>query len=1834
MTVNIRDEAELRQWLVDYFVTIVGCDAEDVDPDITLNDLGLGSRDAVVLAGEMSELLCRSVSPLDFWEHPTINALSSHLMAPEGQSETNAERIVVQASPNEPVAVIGLGCRFPGDIHGPEALWQFLCEGRSAVGEIPSDRWPQFDDGSPETASIIARTTRWGSFLSDIAAFDAEFFEISPSEAAKMDPQQRLLLEVAYEALEHAGIPADSLRRSQTGVFVGACLSEYGFLASKELSQVDAWTGTGGALSIIANRLSYVLDLRGPSVAVDTACSSSLVAVHLACQSLRSGDSNLAVAAGVNLLLSPVVTRSFDEANAMSPTGGCHAFDAGADGFVRGEGCGVVVLKRLSDAVRDGDPVVAVVRGSAVNQDGRSNGLMAPNPSAQAAVLRAACAQAGVDPIEVDYVEAHGTGTLLGDPIEARALGTVFGRGRLEDAPLLLGSVKSNVGHLEAAAGIAGFIKATLAVQRGHIPPNLDFKEPNPLIPFDEMRLKVVAQPTDWPTTGRPRRAGVSSFGFGGTNAHVVVEQGPDPVGVGVSSGSVVSTVVVSGKSVGRVRSWAGVLAEWMVGAGARVSLADVAHGVNHHRAAHGCFASVCARDRVAAVAGLRAVASGSAAPGVVDCHVGRCGPGTVFVYSGQGSQWVGMGRQLLADEPAFAAAVADLEPDFVAQTGFSLQDTLAGGLEVVGIERIQPVLVGVQLGLTQLWRSYGVQPDAVIGHSMGEVSAAVAAGVLSAAEGLRVIATRSRLLSGLSGRGAMALVELDAQATEAVIAGYPQVGLAVYASPRQTVIAGPPEQVDAVIAAVGRQDRLARRIEVDVASHHRIIDPVLAPLRAALADVSPRPARIPLLTTTTAAGDGGDGGRVGDAGYWAANLRNPVRFTQAVAAAGQHHARFIEVSPHPLLTYAISETLAEGHHHAIATLVRDTDDTITFHTHLNAAHTTSPPPTDHPPEPHPTIPTTPWHHTHHWITPPTRQKPVTSVCTPGTLLGEHITVSSTPPAHLWQARLVPEAKPYPGCHRIRGVDVIPASVLLETILGAAAELDIAALSDIRFHHPVLVDWAKLIQVVADRESITVASSSTADGQWLTHVSARPAPSSSAPESFAVIAPPDRADERASKGLHNEPGSVTDLLRLGGIEGPPFSWSIDSCTATQTEVIAEVHLAEPSTVALLDAALHLAPLAGLTESLLVPAEVEHLRLDHAMTDRRGTVSIRRIGGDDGVLTVDVTASSADGAACLSVRGLRYTALGPAAEPLPSDGDPRTFAHAIEWRPMAGGDDAPAVSDGPFTVAVLGDHGGGLLNRLQDFGYIAGDLTAARYVVYVADASSANTVENDADCAAQMSSDVTSLVRTLAARGDTNPAALWILTRGVHESVDSTALRQSPLWGLSAVIGAEHPELWGGLLDIPGRGDIRDYASALAPMLPRRCKSIMLLRDDVILAPALVPLERQRLRPPVRCRPDSAYLITGGMGALGLLMATWLADHGARRLILMGRTPLPPRRDWDSGVLDEEVRRKTSAIRALERRGVAVDIAAVDIGSRDDVLALIAKRDRDGAPPVRGVIHAAGVTQAQLLKDVPEGLVRQVMWPKIAGAQVLHEAFPPGSLDFFYLTSSAATVFGVPGQGAYAAANAYLDALARSRHGQGCHTVSIDWAAWHGLGFAAAAPLVVRELERLGSRELTPEEAFTAWEHVDCCDVAQAVVIPVVSFGTEHRSSEPARAWSQLPAADLRRELEEGLRTILARELTVPEAEIDLDLPLVEMGLNSMLAMSVRREAEQLVGIELSATMLWNYPTIASLAAYLAKKLSPQFESHDDDVPPATSSRVLDALFDRVESVPASEGNAS
>ncbi|MEB3967814.1 type I polyketide synthase [Mycobacterium ulcerans] len=874
----------------------------------------------------------------------------------------------------EPVAVVGIGCRFPGNVTGPDSFWDLLVEGGNAISGIPAERWDADDYYHPDPLTPGHMTTKWGAFVADIAGFDAEFFGITPREAASMDPQQRMLLEVTWEALEHAGIPTESLAGTRTAVMMGVYFNEYQSMLASSRENVDAYTGTGNSHSITAGRISYLLGLRGPAAAIDTACSSSLSAIHLACQSLRLRETDLALAGGVSATLRPETQIAISAWGLLSPEGRCATFDAAADGFVRGEGAGVVVLKRLTDALRDQNQILAVVRGSAVNQDGRSNGITAPNTAAQCDVIADALRSADVAPESVHYVETHGTGTQLGDPIEFEALAATYGLIKGQDGYLCaLGAVKTNIGHLEAASGVAGFIKAVLAVQHGQIPPNLHFSQWNPAIDAASTRLFVPLDNIAWPSDSGPRRAAVSSFGLGGTNAHAIVEQGPELSPAGRrGTDDEVTTLVVAGKTPARVAATAGMLADWMEGPGAEVALADVAHTLNHHRSRQARFGTVVARERAQAVAGLRALAANQHAPGVVNPADAPPEPGTVFVYSGRGSQWAGMGRQLLADEPAFAAAVAELEPVFLAEAGFSLHDVLANGTELVGIEQIQLGLIGMQLTLTELWRSYGIQPDLVIGHSMGEVAAAVVAGALTPAEGLRVTAVRSRLMAPLSGQGGMALLGLDASQTEALIADYPQVTLGIYNSPRQTVISGPTDQIDELITVVRARDRFATRVNIEVAPHNPAMDALQPQMRSELADLAPRTPTIPIISTTYAdLGAARESGPTFDAEHWAINMRNPVHFQQAITAAATDKHNFIEISAHPLLTQAILETLHTvqpgSKYTSLGTLQRDSDDTIVFRTNLNTVRT-APPQTPHPPEPHPQIPTTPWHHTHHWI--------------------------------------------------------------------------------------------------------------------------------------------------------------------------------------------------------------------------------------------------------------------------------------------------------------------------------------------------------------------------------------------------------------------------------------------------------------------------------------------------------------------------------------------------------------------------------------------------------------------------------------------------------------------------------------------------------------------------------------------------------------------------------------------------------------------------------------------------------------------------------------------------
>lgn len=919
------DAAALRRLIAERVASWHGTAPEDVPMDQQFADLGMSSRDAVALAGELSRATGCELPPTLLWEAPTGEALVARLC---GTAPGPAPLVMAPGSPGEPVAVIGVGCRLPGGVHGPDDYWRLLCEGVDAIRRVPEDRWRDF------TAFPPADAHPYGGYLDDIAGFDADFFRITPREAAVMDPQQRILLEVVHEALGHAAVPAASLAGTATGVFVGVCAPEYGQLTGADPAAVDPWAPAGAALSVTAGRLAYVLDTRGPCLAVDTACSSSLVAVHHACVSLRAGESDTAIAAGVNLLLSPAVTVAFQRAGALATDGRCKPFSAAADGIGRGEGCAAVILKRLSRAERDGDRVLAVIRTTAVNSDGRSNGLMAPNPAAQRALLETAYERAGLNPAHVDHVEAHGTGTPLGDPVEAGALGAVLGPGRDPDQPLLLGSVKGNLGHLESAAGVAGLVKTVLALHHDLIPPSLHCGDGSAL---RDARLRVVSEPEPWPRYGGTATAGVSGFGFGGTNAHAVLEEWrpagpPSPP----ADEPVARLHLLSDADSERVRDTAARLAAWLrtpEGRGAHP--ADVARTLAGRTGRGPVRAAVVARDRDELADALDELAANRPDRRIVTGDRDLVGPGAVWVFSGYGTQWPGMARRLLAEEAAFAAAVEKLDPQLAAECdGLSLYDHLASGTGLDRLGTAQPLLFGLQLALAELWRSYGVEPAAVIGHSMGEVAASVCAGALDVADGARVIAVRARLLSGLRG-GAMAVADLADSELDHLERDFPGVQVAVHSSPRQKVVTGAEAAVERLVCRLQQEGRAVRAMRVVGAGHSPQADALLPGLTDALAGVRGRRARVPVYSTVL---DDPRGQSAFDAAHWAANLRRPVHLDRAVAAAAADgHTAFVEISPHPVLTGALTDTVPGAL--ALATLRRDADGSEAFAGQLGALY-------------------------------------------------------------------------------------------------------------------------------------------------------------------------------------------------------------------------------------------------------------------------------------------------------------------------------------------------------------------------------------------------------------------------------------------------------------------------------------------------------------------------------------------------------------------------------------------------------------------------------------------------------------------------------------------------------------------------------------------------------------------------------------------------------------------------------------------------------------------------------------------------------------------------------
>ena len=1060
----------------------------------------------------------------------------------------------------EPVAVVGMACRFPGGADDLVRYWALLREGRDAIRQVPSERWDieSFYDPDPDVPSGIS--ARNGGFLDRIDGFDAAFFGISPREAITMDPQQRLLLEVSWEALEHAGISPERLGGSASGVYVGICNGDhFQRVIHRGSDSIDAYLASGNAHSVAAGRIAYFLGLQGPALAIDTACSSSLVALHIACQSLRNGETRMALACGVNVMCSPETTIALTKAHMLAPDGRCKTFDAAADGFSRGEGCGVLVLKRLSDAIDDGDRVLAVIRGTATNQDGRSGGLTVPNGPAQELVIRAALANAGLQPADIDYVEAHGTGTSLGDPIEVRALAGALGQGRPDGSPLLIGSVKTNIGHLESAAGVAGVIKVILSLEHERIPAHLHFKQPSPKIAWADYPVAVAAQGVEWPRGARPRLAGVSSFGFSGTNAHVIIEEGP-PRAAALPAAAIRpwNCLPLSARSEDALRGVAASYAR-QIEAGAGVTIADAGHTAGVGRSHFAERLAIVASDETEARDALAAFADGEPHPAI---HRGTAVPGqppeVVFLYTGQGSQYPGMSRLLYDTSPVYRGIIDECDALLGADgAGRTLKSVLhPASAENAAIHETawtQPALFAVEYALTQLWRSWGVEPAAVIGHSVGEYVAACVAGVFSLEEGLRLIAERGRLMQALPAGGTMAAVFAPAEEVAAAVAPMAdRMAIAAINAPDSVVVSGEAAAVDALLAEFARRNVQGHKLFVSLAAHSPLVEPALDAMEVCARTVQMKSPRIPVAWNLT--GGALASGSAPDATYWRRHLREPVRFADGMASLYRDGYRvFLEVGPHPTLIALAQRSLPDEGTLLLSSLRRGKDDwnemtgsLAELYVHGAAIDWAG---VDRPYGcRRVSLPTYPFERRSFWISTsaPTMRRLPGAAAGAGRLLGSRLPTAVT----VFESLLAPDSIQYLAEHRICGAVFVAGPVFLELAQAAAREAFGPGLRDIRefeIREPlVLPDEGRALQTQLgespDGAMLFRIHSRPVDGKgdWRLHATGRLVAASHAPTASASGAA-SLADIAQSLGAQRTCTDYYERLIGQGIElGPAF----------------------------------------------------------------------------------------------------------------------------------------------------------------------------------------------------------------------------------------------------------------------------------------------------------------------------------------------------------------------------------------------------------------------------------------------------------------------------------------------------------------------------------------------------------------------------------------------------------------------------------------------------------------------------------------------------------------------
>ncbi|MFF6829685.1 SDR family NAD(P)-dependent oxidoreductase [Streptomyces longwoodensis] len=1765
--------------------------ATQIDAERTFTDLGFDSLTALELRNQLGTATGLRLPSTLVFDHPTPAALADFVLAqagePSAEPEPAASTAVVAVTPDEPVAIVGMACRFPGGVASPEDLWDLVVGGRDGITAFPQDRgW-----------DLAGLPVGLGGFVSGAADFDPGFFGISPREALAMDPQQRLLLETSWEALERAGIDPLSVRGSRTGVFAGVMYHDYATRLTHVPQELEGYVGNGNLGSVATGRVAYVLGLTGPAMTVDTACSSSLVALHLAAQSLRSGESALALAGGVTIMSSPTPFREFDRQGGLAADGRCKSFSAGADGTGWSEGVGVLVLERLSDARRNGHRVLAVVRGSAVNQDGASNGLTAPNGPAQERVIRAALAAAGVSARDVDVVEAHGTGTTLGDPIEAQALLATYGRDR-EGEPLWLGSVKSNIGHTQAASGVAGIIKTVLALGEGVLPRTLHVDEPSPHVDWSSGAVSLLGEARPWPETGRPRRAAVSSFGVSGTNAHVVIEQAPDEA-VTQTEVSPPVPVVVSGRDEAGLGVAAGRLGEFVAG-DVGVSVVGVARAAGVGRAALECRGAVVAADRAELLAGLEELAGGGGIRGTADR-----GGLTGFLFSGQGSQWSGMGGELAEAFPLFGEVFGEVCGRLEERLGLGLRDVvLSGGEAVDGTVIAQCGLFAFEVALFRLVESFGVVPEFVVGHSVGEVAAAHVAGLLSLEDAVRLVAARAVLMGELPSGGAMLAVGASEDAVGEVLRTVSGVvGVAAVNGASSVVVSGDAGAVGAVETAAAERGWRHRRLRVSHAFHSPLVEPVLERFREAITGIEFGRPRLGFVSSVEV-GAGAD-----SVEYWVRNVRETVRFADAVGHAWrQGVTRFVEMGPDGALTAAGADCVPQDADAAVSFVALQrrerpqvralAEGLARFHVAGGSVDWAA----YLPPAGHVDLPTTAFRHQRYWLH--TDSAP--------THRGGHPLLDATvelaeEDGFLLSGRLDIRSQAWLADHIVLGSTLVPGSVFAELALHAAAEAGLAGVVELTLQTPLLLPGDNSVEVqlrvgapgAAGERPLTVHARPTGEtAPWNTCARAVLGPVTATPRSGAAAWPPLDATPI-------DVGTAYADFAAAGLEYGPAFRGLRAAWRRGEEVFAEIAL--PDLIgsggryhlhpALLDAALHalryldgtpddraLLPFVwnGLAVSRtgvsalrvrLSPLAAGSARLD--LTDPEGAP----IGVVDALVVRPVTAAQLGQQETLFAEEL--VPATPSADPEPAV---VTCADLAELASVA-----ELADREPPAVVVL-------LDRPEDDPAVAAGRALDAVQAWLAE---------DRFAGSRLA------LPTRNARRDPAASAVWGLVRSAQQEHPDRFLlvdvEDPDVEDLDVEAGTHaHEDATDTHEDgthdrAPAEPDTRIPAAIPAAVWNVPGGQVV-VRDGVPLVPRLTPLALSAL-PEHRdtARPFTGpVLVTGGLGTLGAALARHLAaDCGVRELVLTGRRG--PDTPGAAALADE-----------LARLGADTRIVACDVTDRDAVAALLEDH------PVTAVVHAAGGVDDGVVTALSQERLTAVLAPKVLGARWLDELTRNRELTDFVLFSSAAGLLGSPGQGAYAAANAALDALARRRRAAGLPAVSLAWGLWEEtsgitshltdadrarIARTGLRPLATSEALELFDLARTSDEPVLAPMRLDRAAVRSAGPVPAVLRGLVRGAPAPAPG---APAADTLTsftsvsgpEREEALLALVRAEAAAVLAHDSPDAVLghrtfAELGVDSLAAVELRNRLAARTGVRLPAAVVFEHPTPAALAAHLS-----------------------------------------